>query len=52
MFFIWIPLHQFENPIEGMLLKKNPQNPTINQGNVPKKNLSSTITQGNAPNSH
>jgi hypothetical protein len=37
MFSIWIPLHQFEKLIEGMLLKRNPKNPTINQGNVPKK---------------
>jgi hypothetical protein len=37
MFSIWIPLHQFEKLIEGILLKRNPKNPTINQGNVPKK---------------
>jgi hypothetical protein len=37
MFSIWIPIHQFEKPIEGMFLKKIPKKATINQGNVPKK---------------
>jgi hypothetical protein len=34
---VCIPLHQFEKLIEGILLKRNPKNPTINQGNVPQK---------------
>ncbi len=51
MFSIWTPLHQLKNSLRECSSKESPKTLPSTKAMFPKK-PSSTITQGNAPNSH